>query len=372
MYLPDSDGFDVTLRGHVETLRVLLETGQLRAGLATGCLALVAVVVVGLVRGPGKRVGQVGVAFAAAGAAVLSGLFGAEGVDGPSAALLWGLALLAVGGAVSTTLSRRSGPGETSLWVTVALATALLLPGALLVGADGDLEGPGWVGPLLVVVTAVGGALLGRLDADPLRRGLGPAMLLVSVVAVFATVPDTEEMRALVGVALPLAVLGGAGRGAGLGAGGPAAVGLLVHTAAVGGVGRPSSIIGAVGTLGMLVAIPIVGVRRVGRAAGAPARCRRRRGCAGSPGSGRGVRRACRGRALRRTRRRARPRPGRGSDAPRARRGRRGRGGGGDRTDACRDPQERSACEAPTAAACSCTSATASEMTSTEARGRAG
>ncbi|MCZ7535492.1 MAG: hypothetical protein M5T61_05775 [Acidimicrobiia bacterium] len=157
------------------------------------------------------------------------------------------------------------------------LAATLLLPGALLVGAGGDLDGPGWVATLVVAATALGGALVGLFDAASLRH-LGPPMWTVTVLAVFSTVPDTEEMRVLVGVSVPLALLGVV-RGAGLGAGAPAAVGLLVHTAAVGGVGRPSSVIGAVGALGMLVVVPLVtaaGVRAGSHAAGAGRRSPRR------------------------------------------------------------------------------------------------
>ena len=96
------------------------------------------------------------------------------------------------------------------------------------------------------------------LDRRAARLGLGPVLWLVTVVGVYATVPDTELIRPLVGVAMPLALCGWPLRVARLGAGGVAAgIALLMWVAAAEGYGRPGSIVGAAGALGLLLVEPV-------------------------------------------------------------------------------------------------------------------
>ena len=89
------------------------------------------------------------------------------------------------------------------------------------------------------------------------REAPGLTLIGVSAFGVYATVPDTEVVAALVGVSLPLLVLGWPMRLATLGrAGAAATVVLLVWAGAVGGGGRPASIIAVVGASGCSWARP--------------------------------------------------------------------------------------------------------------------
>jgi hypothetical protein len=134
----------------------------------------------------------------------------------------------------------------------------LTLPGALLLATVRDLPGPGWVPVLVVVATTFGGPCAADVDRRAARSGLGPVLWLVTVIGVYATVPDTELIRPLVGVAIPLALAGWPFRVARLGAGGAAAgTGLLLWVAAIEGVGRPGSVVGAAGALGLLLVEPL-------------------------------------------------------------------------------------------------------------------
>jgi hypothetical protein len=115
-----------------------------------------------------------------------------------------------------------------------------------------------WV-RVLVTLAASGGALVAA-EFDHTWRADAPGLTLfgVSALGVYATVPDTEAVAALVGASLPLLVLGWPARLATLGrAGAAATVALLVWAGAVGGEGRPASIIGVVACLGLLVGSPV-------------------------------------------------------------------------------------------------------------------
>ena len=177
-----------------------------------------------------------------------------------AAAALVGLDLTddAPGGLVGGTASVALGAG---------VAAAARLPLAVRLAAVGPE--PGWWRPTVRSPASRGCACScssrsssGRLVADVDRRtarlGLGPLLFAVSVGGVYATVPDTEQALVLLGVAAPVALLGWPLRRAVLGpAGSPTAVAVLAWSAAVGGVGRPSSIVGAVGCLGLFVVGPL-------------------------------------------------------------------------------------------------------------------
>jgi hypothetical protein len=161
--------------------------------------------------------------------------------------LVAGTALVA-GGAALTAATR----------LPLVARAAALVPGAWLVAAHSSIPGERWVRVLVFASIVAGGALAADLDRRTARRGLGPVLFAVSVAGVYATVPDTEQVLVLLGAAAPVALLGWPLRRAGLGwAGSPAAVAVLVWSAAVGGVGRPSSIVGAVGCLGAFVLGPV-------------------------------------------------------------------------------------------------------------------
>ena len=222
-------------------ITIPLDRTEMLTGLAVGTVALA----IGLLASIGARAlarpaltwGSAGLLFAAA---ALVGLDLTHGVPG---GLVGGTALVAVGAGIAVATR-----------VPLAARLAAVGPGAWLVAAHGAIPGERWVRVLVFVTIVAGGALVADVDRRTARRGLGPLLFAVSVGGVYATVPDTEQVLVLLGVAGPVALLGWPLRRAGLGpAGSPAAVAVLAWSAAVGGVGRPSSIVGAVGCLGLFV-----------------------------------------------------------------------------------------------------------------------
>lgn len=148
-------------------------------------------------------------------------------------------------GAVGTA----AGPGR---W---AVSAALLLGGLAVVTADAaELSAPGRV----LVVAAGAATVLSLLGFD--RRSphatVGPVLVALTAGGVYATIPDTEAARVLMGAAVPVAVLGWPARSATLGGGATVLAGLLVWVVAAGGHVRPGAVVGAFACLGLLAADP--------------------------------------------------------------------------------------------------------------------
>jgi hypothetical protein len=163
------------------------------------------------------------------------------------AQLLWGLLAVA---AANELASHTPNPK--------IIGCLLVLPGAYLVATSADFGGPGWVVPLVTATITLGGPSAADLDRRGARLGLGPVLWLVTVFGVYVTVPDTELIRPLVGVAIPLALCGWPLRVARLGAGGAAAgIALLMWVGAAEGYGRPGSIVGAAAALGLFLVEPV-------------------------------------------------------------------------------------------------------------------
>jgi len=143
-------------------------------------------------------------------------------------------------------------------WIPRWCCVALAVPFAAAIGFGGELVGDTWV-RVLVTAAASGGALLAaEFDRSWRAESAGLTLLGVSVLGVYATVPDTEIVAPVVGVVLPLLVLGWPIRFATLGrAGAAAAVALLMWAGAVGAEGRPASVIAAIACLGLLVGSPV-------------------------------------------------------------------------------------------------------------------
>lgn len=161
---------------------------------------------------------------------------------------------------------RRRRPGTPTPVAGLALAAAGA--GGVAVAlrpAGGGLALPvPW--PAVALAAVAAGALLADFDRRWRRRGLAPALLAVSAAGIYLTVPDTEAALAVLGAALPLALLGWPGPLArvpsqpppSLGVVGALAVaGLLVGTASAGSVGRPGAFVGALACLGVLVVEPV-------------------------------------------------------------------------------------------------------------------
>jgi hypothetical protein len=215
---------------------------ELVRGVGWGLVAAVLLLGVGLARRHAPPVPAVGAAVVVATCLALG-----VGDGGVPLAVLGGVACAGVGGA----LARRPAPVSVAGW-------ALALAGAWVVAVHGDVVGPTWVRALVVVVGAVGGVLAASCDDSWRDHAPGPALLALSALGAYYAVPDTEQVAAVFGAAVVLALLGWPARAARLGAGGAAAaVTLLIWAAATGAVARPPSAVGAAVCLGMLVGVPL-------------------------------------------------------------------------------------------------------------------
>lgn len=130
------------------------------------------------------------------------------------------------------------------------------------------ISGPLWLviaSPLALLSIALSLRVFQGTLLEPL---LGP-LFAITVFGVWATVPETNIVRSLVGVALSMSLATLPPTKSRLsGAGGFALAGLLIWLSADGGITRPGSIIGAWGSIGMVALIPLAGlqhhVQRVG------------------------------------------------------------------------------------------------------------
>jgi hypothetical protein len=158
------------------------------------------------------------------------------------AALVVALALLVAGEWWSR--ARRS--------VARAVAT---IPGALVLAVALPDGCPFWIRAVVVAVTVASSVLVERTQRALPR--LVPVLFAIGAVGVYFCVPDTEAPKALLGALVAAAALGLEPRlRPALGA--PALAGLFVWVGAVGGIGRPGSVVGAVACLGVLVLVPLV------------------------------------------------------------------------------------------------------------------
>jgi hypothetical protein len=240
----------------VDWLTTLTDFPQFRDGFALGVVVALLVagagVAVRVARGARRRPapwGFAGPGWVLAAAGALFGWWGYRGEVTPTDRLLLGLLVLGLLGELA---SHTPNPK--------VIGILLAVPGAVLVATARDFPAPGpaWTPWVVGVGIAVGGPLAADLDMRSGRLGMGPLLWLVTVTGVYATVPDTELVRALVGAAVPIALTGWPLRLARLGGGGACAgVGLLLWVAGFDGYGRPGSIVGAVAALGLFVAEPL-------------------------------------------------------------------------------------------------------------------
>lgn len=215
-----------------------MPTAELTTGLLSG---LAAVVVVLAVRASGRtgpdptELGGVAVVVAALCAIAI--------VRPVPLAVVAGVA--GVGAVSARSIARRGLPWSVALTVPFALLLAV------------DASSTGWIRAAVVVAASLGAAFVGRADESLGLPGMGLTLLAISAAGVFAAVPDTEEAAALLGACALVAVLGWPVGLARLGpSGGAAATALLTWVVAVGGRGRPPSIVGGLVCLGLLAAAP--------------------------------------------------------------------------------------------------------------------
>jgi hypothetical protein len=171
--------------------------------------------------------------------AVLGGLSAEDVLD---AALPIGLALIALGAIVS---ERRP----------LVVRAAALGPGGVVlvtVAADGPQR---WARVLAFVTVIAAGPAAAAFDRHSPSFTFG--LLAISALGAYATVPDTEQARALVGGLLPVGLVALGFRRVPESSGPTMGVALLAWVALVGGVGRPGSVVGAIGCLGVLALGPL-------------------------------------------------------------------------------------------------------------------
>ncbi|MFM8305246.1 MAG: hypothetical protein ACKOA9_13285 [Actinomycetota bacterium] len=238
-------------------VRELLENPGFRTGIGVGLVVLVITLValVAQVALVARAALAARVAPIAAIAVVVAATGGLRAADAPmpgATRLLLGLALLlAVPMAVAAALGhdRRSGPA----------GMLAAVPGAALVASAASVpDVAAWVPWAVFGATVVGGAMVTDFDGANRAAGLGPVLLAVAVLGMYSTLPDTEQVVVVVGAVLPLALLGMPVAVASFGAGAYGIVGLVGWVAAVGGRGRPGSVVAAIACLGLMLVEPVV------------------------------------------------------------------------------------------------------------------
>jgi hypothetical protein len=174
--------------------------------------------------------------------AVVAALAGLSAEDAFRGALVPALALLASAALVAEGRS-------------IVVRVAALAPGGVLLVTLAAPGTSGWARALVLAAILGAGGATAVLD----RRlpSLSFVLLGISALGAYATVPDTEQAQALVGALLPVAAVAFAGSRVAEPSGPTAGVALLSWVALVGGIGRPGSVVGAIGCLGVLALGPL-------------------------------------------------------------------------------------------------------------------
>ncbi len=245
----------------MEQLRTLIDAPELRAGLVAGFVALVTcALVVGawfLVarRARGGRDGGIravtvlGIVGPALVVATLVGLSGSGRFDE-----VWAVPTGVVVGLGTLWLAGEVG-SRTAPLVGGVLA---LVGGVILAGSTTPVPPPAWITVVLVFGPALAGTGVADFDRRRSGSGLGPQLLLISILGLYATVPDTELVLVLLGAMVPLALLAWPRVWGRLGAGGAFAVtGVFLWITTIEGAPRGGSIVGGVATLALLLAEPV-------------------------------------------------------------------------------------------------------------------
>jgi hypothetical protein len=220
----------------------LLQEAGFHDGLAAGLLTSLGVAAFALAR---KFRSPVPLAGIAASAAAVIGLRWAIGVSDD---LITSMAALALGGLLARFLGSN-----------LLVRSLAAVPGAVLTADAIGSDEVDWLWPFAVVATMAGAALVADFDQHRAKTGLGPVLMAVTALGVYATVPDTDHAVVLFGALLPAALLGWPRVVASLGvAGSYATVGIVVWTAAVDGRGRLGSVIGGTACLGIMLLEPLL------------------------------------------------------------------------------------------------------------------
>jgi hypothetical protein len=225
----------------IETLLDLLTRADFLAGVLAGGLALVTM----------QMLTRSEAFFDWGLALVVAALVGLTVSRGPQPGLTVGLVALGIGGWL---VGRSEGADPTQ--TGPAGGWLLVVGGAYLAATRGDVPSGMWF-TLLAMSTIIASGWVMRLWAKVDAPFLG-ALFLITAFGIWATVPDTDSARVLLGAAVPLALgttqmVGGRLTSAGA----FALAGLVVWIGATGGEARPASIIGAWASFGLIVILPI-------------------------------------------------------------------------------------------------------------------
>lgn len=222
----------------LSTLVDLLTRPEFIAGLVAGLVGLGALALIPTE--PRHRYADWGVLLSAAALAAIN--FAVARRLGLAA----GIVVLAAGGWATA----RAGAGVKLVgWLIVA-------GGATIVALRGGLVDRLELQVLTVVTILTAGAALSEWARHLPQPLVGP-MLAITAFGIWATVPETEMARAMLGATIPMAVATLNPVAATLFAPGAFAIsGLVAWLAASGGAARPASIIGGWACLGLLLILP--------------------------------------------------------------------------------------------------------------------
>ena len=185
---------------------------------------------------------------------------------------LWGL--VATAAAMISLWSRADFGWQFPIGLALLLAGGLLVEhdhrigilivicGAVAVGLDPVLPDQLWIRLGTMLFVAYGGLAIGAVDEELGHTGIPALMVAGTVFGIWATVPETDLARVLMGVMV--AVIFTAWPRARVQVGVAGACTLAAVMAAIiasGGVTRPGAIVGSWATLGLFAAAPVVRAR---------------------------------------------------------------------------------------------------------------
>ncbi len=241
-------------------LHDLVDNPSFRYGLKGGLVAAAVLALPGLLTGrllrpdKGPAIGWAGLAPAVV---VIVALHRLDGFARPGDGLRGfelGILALAVGGVVAALVP----------WRPFGVLCAA--PGAAWICWPGLKEGVGTNRVIGFVVIVLVAPLLAEFDRRISVPGLAVLLVAGSIAGLYVTLPDTEKAALVLGVAIPVGLVGWPLGLAHLGAAGSFPfVGAAVWVAERSGPPRPGSIVGALGTFAFVAVAPLVWRFRPGR-----------------------------------------------------------------------------------------------------------
>ncbi|MGD2101271.1 MAG: hypothetical protein PVG83_03480 [Acidimicrobiia bacterium] len=218
----------------------VVQSGFFLWGVALGAVGLVLSLLMARARPEVEPLAMGGVVIAVAAVAAVAWA-------GGSSAPMWaGLMLILLG----TVLAVRLGFSR----AVVAVAS---VPGAIVLALAASPD-PGWVRVVVIVGTPLLGYATDDFESRYADRGFGIVFFGLAAMGAFLAVPDTEWIRSLFAVCLPMSLTAWPRPRLSLGPSGIyLAMAVFLLFTAAGGIGRPASVIGGLACLGYLVLEPV-------------------------------------------------------------------------------------------------------------------